>query len=347
MAENNHQKLVVLGTGGTIAGTAASAEDHTGYTAAQIGVEQLVAAIAGLDKLLVQHSLVVEQVAQLDSKDMDFATMARLAQRCMHWITRDDVAAIVITHGTDTLEETAYWLHLLLPKGKPVVLTCAMRPATSSEADGPRNMRDAMTVALDARATGVLCVCAGQVHRGDWVQKVHTHRLDAFSSGDAPALAQLHCLPSGVSLEWNEDQLANYLENMPEAAVDIAKAAIKNIANTTNWPRVEIVLNHTHSSGALVRSLLTEQGAARVQGIVAAGTGNGTLGQDLQTALVQAQAAGIRVWRASRCQGGVKDTAHDVLPSAGDLPYAKARIRMVLDLLAEELNLPVQPTPVP
>jgi L-asparaginase len=181
------EQIVVLGTGGTIAGTAASSSDHTGYTAAQIGIASLLQSVPGLQEALQGRGLVSEQVAQLDSKDMDFATMRLIAQCCVQHLSKPQVKAIVITHGTDTLEETAYFLHRVIPSDlqtKPVVLTCAMRPATSSEADGPRNLRDAVLLAGDAQARGVLTVCAGDVHHAMAVQKIHTYALNAFSSGD-------------------------------------------------------------------------------------------------------------------------------------------------------------------
>ncbi len=136
-------KIVILGTGGTIAGTAASPADAIGYTAAQLGVAQLVAGVPALAGLPLES----EQVAQLDSKDMDFATWQRLAQRVAAHLARDEVQGVVITHGTDTLEETAYFLHRVLAPAKPVVLTAAMRPATSLQADGPQNLLDAVTLA--------------------------------------------------------------------------------------------------------------------------------------------------------------------------------------------------------
>ena len=334
MQQNNLKKIVVLGTGGTIAGTAASSADHTGYIAAQIGVAQLLQAVPGLNQALQGHKLHSEQVAQLDSKDMDFVTLARLAARCLHWMAQADVTGIVITHGTDTLEETAYFLHLLLPANKPVVLTCAMRPATSSQADGPANLWGAVTVALDPQARGVLCVCAGDVHLADLVQKVHSHKLNAFSSGDASPVARLSGDAQGMHVVWNADITHIYEVKQAESAIKRAQAATELIATITQWPRVEIVLNHAGATGAVVRALMKELGDSKVQGIIAAGTGNGTLQQDLQAALLEAQAQGIQVVRSTRCQGGVVDTANDALPSAGVLSYAKARIRMVLELAA-------------
>jgi L-asparaginase len=327
----NVQKIVVLGTGGTIAGTAASASDHTGYTAAQIGVAQLLGGIAGLAEAAQGRELAAEQVAQIDSKDMDFATMARLAQRCTHWLAQPDVAGVVVTHGTDTLEETAWFLHLTLPAellaAKSVVLTCAMRPATSSEADGPRNVCDAVRVALDSQARGVLCVCAGDVHSAEQVQKVHTHALNAFSSGDAGPVARV----SQAQVVWQGSKSAFYKGKVPPAQWNIAQAAINSVVSDMPWPRVEIVQNYAGASGAVVRALLQSAGQP-VRGIVAAGTGNGTLASDLQAALLEAQSQGVQVLRASRCAwGGVSATANDVLPCTA-LSAVKARVSMVLQL---------------
>ena len=141
----------------------------------------MLAAIAALASL----PLVAEQVAQIDSKDMGFDIWRHLALRCAHWLAQADVAGIVITHGTDTLEETAFFLQAVLAPAKPVVLTCAMRPATALAPDGPQNVLDAVAVAAAAGARGVVVVCAGTIHGAADVAKQHTYRLDAFSSGDA------------------------------------------------------------------------------------------------------------------------------------------------------------------
>jgi L-asparaginase len=332
-----NKKIVVLGTGGTIAGTAASSADHTGYTAAQIGVAQLVEGIAGLPEALQGCGLVVEQVAQLDSKDMDFATMARLAQRCSYFLAQAQVSAVLITHGTDTLEETAWFLQCTVPAellaAKPIILTCAMRPATSSQADGPRNVCDAVRVALDSQASGVLCVCAGDVHTALHVQKVHSHALNAFSSGDAGPVAQV----KSVHVHWRLEK-EFLMSNRPLAQWNITGAAINNIVDdlqrVAHWPRVELLHNHAQASGHIVHALLAgiSDPAHPLQGIVVAGTGNGTLSTGLQAALLTAQSQGVRVLRASRCAwGGVSATAQDVLPCT-ELSAVKARVQMVLQL---------------
>jgi L-asparaginase len=338
-----NQKIVVLGTGGTIAGTAGSSADHTGYTAAQIGVSQLVLAIKGLSEALEGCELVTEQIAQLDSKDMDFASMARLSSRCAHWLGQTDVVAVLVTHGTDTLEETAWFLHLTLPAAlqaaKPVVLTCAMRPATSSEADGPRNVLDAVRVAQEPLARGVLVVCAGDVHHAANVQKVHSYALNAFGSGAQALAAQVQ----GGQVHWAS--LENHFgkKNEQFSDVDIGKFAINIIVDDAPWPRVEILLNHTHSNGGLVRALMAQRNEnpaasmPKLQGIVVAATGNGTLAHDLQAALCDAQQQGIVVVRSTRCVwGSVTAVAGDVLSSTPLTPL-KARIALVLQLLQKDM----------
>ncbi len=314
------KKIVILGTGGTIAGTAAQAGDNLGYTAAQVGIAQLVAALPALGGS--SHDLLSEQVAQVDSKDMDFAIWRALAQRAAYWLAQDEVQGIVITHGTDTLEETAFFLQAVLDPAKPVVLTCAMRPATALAPDGPQNMLDAVAVASAAGARGVVAVCAGVIHSAVDVQKVHTYRLDAFSSGDAGPLGYV------------EDGRLRLLRNWPSAPGGREEAAIQTMTSGDMdpvWPRVDIVLNHAGADGRAVRALVADG----VQGLVVAGTGNGTLHHALEAALLEAQAQGVRVVRATRClEGRVLPKAGDLLADSQGLSPVKARVALLLALLA-------------
>jgi L-asparaginase len=312
------QNIVILGTGGTIAGRAASASDNIGYTAAQVGVEELLAAIPALAQA---GTVLTEQVAQVDSKDMSFAVLAKLAARVSHFLAQPDVQGIVITHGTDTLEETAFFLQALLAPAKPVVLTCAMRPATALVPDGPQNLLDAVAVARHAGAQGVVAVCAGVIHSAADVQKVHTYRLDPFSSGDAGAVGYV------------EEGKLRLVRNWPQAQTGHAQAAkgIASLAGPGAVPRVEIIMNHAGASGAIVQALQ----AQGVQGLVVAGTGNGSLHHELEAALLQAQAAGVKVIRASRCAGGrVLPTPADQIPDSEGLSPVKARVKLILQLLA-------------
>lgn len=317
-----HRRVVVLGTGGTIAGRAAQPGDNVGYTAAEVGVGDLLAVVdapAGI-------TLAAEQVAQVDSKDMAFAIWQQLARRCMHWLAQPDVAGVVITHGTDTLEETAFFLHsVLAPLAKPVVLACAMRPATALTPDGPQNLRDAIGVAATSGAQGVVAVCAGVVHSAIDVQKVHTYRLDAFASGDAGPLGYV------------EEGAVRSVRNWPASRAGQAEAVMYLMANDVVPPRVEIVMSHAGARGATVDAMVRERQAGladAVQGLVLAATGNGTLHHELESAALRAQAAGIVVLRATRCAGGrILPKPGDALRDAGALSPVKARIALMLELL--------------
>lgn len=304
--------IVILGTGGTIAGTARNASDGVGYTAAQLRVEDLLAAVPAL----ARQPLEAHQVAQLDSKDMDFATWQRLAQAVQTQLARPEVAGVVITHGTDTLEETAYFLHRVLAPTKPVVLTAAMRPATALAPDGPQNLFDAVRVASAPGAAGVVFSFAGRVHDATQVRKTHSYRVDAFESADGALVARV------------EEGAVRLVGRWPVGeALGLARVA----KPVQSWPRVDIVLNHAGADGRIVLALLT----AGVDGIVAAGTGNGTLAIALEAALRDVEARGVRVLRSTRCDAGPVMDLPGLMPSAGALSPVKARIELILALLAD------------
>ncbi|HEX7889978.1 MAG TPA: asparaginase [Ramlibacter sp.] len=308
----SERTIVVLGTGGTIAGRAASAQDNVGYRAAEVGVADL---LQGLP-VLQGFGLHAEQVAQIDSKDMDFGVWCALAARCAHWLAQGDVAGVVVTHGTDTMEETAFFLQSVLAPVKPVVLTGAMRPATSAGADGPQNLADALAVAASPLAQGVCVAFAGAVHGAREVQKVHTYRAAAFSSGDAGPVAYV------------EEGRLRLLRAWPQGG---ALRDLQTLRAPADWPRVEIVMNHAGAGGAIVQALVRDG----VAGLVVAGTGNGTLHQALEAALVDAQGQGVAVRRSSRCpQGRVIAQEGAALPVADGLSPVKARIALMLELMA-------------
>ena len=255
--------ILLLGTGGTIAGLLENGPQATsskGYKAAQLPVEALVPAS--------KHRIVSEQIAQIDSKDMSFAIWEKLYARISAAQNDPAIHAIVITHGTDTMEETAYFLHRTLACTKPVILTGAMRPADAADSDGPQNMAFAIQQAVLLSA-GVWLTFAGKVYSGGQVQKVHPTRLDAFD-----------VIESG---EATHAPLA--LFNPP----------------IQRWPRVEIVLSYAGVSGELVEVLI----AQKVDGIVVAGTGNFTVHDALQAKLDKARAAGIAVSLGTRCLAGM------------------------------------------
>ena len=307
--------VVVLGTGGTIAGVAARADDHVGYKAGQLGAQALVAAVPALaarDDLVVE----AETLAQLDSCDMDHGTWLALRERARALLARPEVAGLVVTHGTDTLEETAYFLHRTLALNKPVVFTAAMRPATALSADGPQNLLDAVTLACTAGARGVLVAFGGKVYAGADLRKVHGYRVEAFDAGDA-----------GVVGVMADGRLLRY-RPWPDEPLHVAAAMLPAAAA---WPVVDIVMSHAGARGEVIDALV----AAGARGLVIAGTGNGSVHRALVEAARRAEAAGVVVRRASRCQlGGVVGSRADSLPSAGARTAPQARIELMLDLIA-------------
>lgn len=371
--QSNQKRVVVLGTGGTIAGTSngpssgasagiaagtaagsaadtASTEtevestDDLGYTAAQIGVARLVAELPAAGDAVVE----TEQVAQIDSKDMSWGLWRSLAVAVARHLQRPEVAGVVITHGTDTLEETAWFLQRVLAPERPVVMTAAMRPATSVRADGPQNLADALQLARHPGARGVVVTMAGVVHGALDVRKVHTQRPDAFSSGDAGPIASFSERVDGAVLNPSESATSNggsiahgapltprsLQQHRPWTSGEALGLACLP-ADPSTWPWVEIVHSHAGATGATVRALC----AAGVQGIVVSATGNGTVHQVLAKALQEAVRAGLPVWRSTRClNGGVVDAEPmsdmaRVMPSAGALTPSQARVEMILRLL--------------
>jgi L-asparaginase len=318
---NNSKKVVILGTGGTIAGHSGSSGDNVGYKAGQVSVQSLASHLsAGL-----AEDVITEQVAQLDSKDMVFPVWASLAERVDYWASQSDVLGILITHGTDTVEETAYFLHATINTIKPVVIVCAMRPASSLNADGPQNLRDGLAVVRQSGATGVTVVCAGKVHDALAVRKVYPYQLDAFSSGEAGPLAFVEEGRVRLQRAWlAPQQLRPTPRRFPAA-----------------WPWVEVVWNMAGADGRLLKALLAassdlhQQGQPGLQGIVVAATGNGSIHEALEQVLVEAQQQGVRVVVTSRCPLG------QLVPGQGAptfdwrpglSPY-QARIDLMLDLI--------------
>ena len=318
MTSKKAKKIVVLATGGTIAGTLNPPGSPTSYTAAQLGVQDLVAVIPNLSEALQGDELVSEQVAQLDSRNMNHAVWQNLARRCVHWLNQEDVRGLVITHGTDTLEETAWFLQQVLDTSKPVVMTCAMRPANAPDPDGPANLRDALTLVREPDARGVLVVCAGAVHQAHEVQKVHPTRLTAFASPQNGPCA---------TVRWPEVRWAH----KPTGAQPHAHASLALNTPTEHWPWVAVLHNHANVDPRQVQALVD----AGVKGIALAGTGNGSASDGLIQALLKAQSQGIGVRSCTRCAEGPIVGQPNPLPLAPlGLNVYKARISLMLDQLA-------------
>lgn len=311
------RRVVILGTGGTIAGRATRAGDNVGYKAGQVPVQDLVAGLPAWAGQAVD----VEQVAQINSKDMTLPVWQALMARVAAHLERPEVEGVVITHGTDTIEESAWLLQSVLQPAKPVVLTCAMRPATAVSPDGPQNLSDALAVVRAPGACGVSVVCGGQAHLARDVAKVHPYRVQPFSSGEAGPLGVIE-----------EGRLRRFRDWPTPSDAPFDRAAVARFAALTSLARVVWVTSHADADSLLVDALLLQSRqapAAAVKGIVVAGTGNGSLHEQLQTALQQAVDAGIRVVLATRCtEGSVVSWPAQPFPDLDGLSPAKARLEL-------------------
>ena len=324
-------KLVVLGTGGTIAGTGHDASRPWAYQAGQLGVQQLVQAVPGLQAW--GDSLVCEQVAQRDSKDMGWGVWRALALALQRHLADPDVIGVVVTHGTDTLEETAALLYWLVPTRRPIVLTAAMRPATAPDADGPDNLMDALHLVVQAHfdgQAGVTAVMHGRVWSARDVRKAHSHAIDAFDGGDEGPLAALR--PTGPVAARCDMAMPPW----PQGPA-LGWAALVE-SNSASLPLVLLVTSHAAMDAAWLR-VLCDQPATRPAGIVVACTGHGTVHESLETVLHHAQAQGVVVWRSSRvARGGVCPRTDDTWPATGHWTAAQARLALQLHLMGVPLS---------
>ncbi|TCK43361.1 L-asparaginase [Paraburkholderia sp. BL8N3] len=311
-------RIALLATGGTIAGQAGDASKTAGYKAGVVGVDKLLDAVPALTQVAQIHA---EQVASIDSKDMSTALWLTLAARVNALLEEDDIDGVVITHGTDTLEETAYLLHLTVKSEKPVVLTAAMRPSTALSADGPLNLLNAVTVAAHdgAAGQGVLVAFNNQIHSARDVTKTSTYAVDAFRT------------PEFGALGWVQD-----------GRVDFQRGVVRRHTVGSQFdlpaalPAVEIVTSYAGASRTAIDAFV----AAGVKGLVVAGTGNGSIHAALQQALADAVKQGVAVVRSSRVgsghvmrNGAAPDDALGSV-SAGTLNAYKARVLLMLSIAA-------------
>ena len=275
--------IVVLATGGTIAGAAAT-DVQAGYTSGQVGVEQLIAAVPQAKKIAKLRG---EQISNIGSQDMNDEVWFKLANRIDALAAMPDVAGIVITHGTDTIEETAYFLNLVVKSKKPVVLTAAMRPATALSADGPLNFFNAVAVAAskDAAGRGVLVVINDWVHGASSLTKTSTTAVQTFMS---PLSGLIGTVAYG-NAEFNRGPVGRHTADSEFS-----------VQGVTALPRVDIIMAYENMDGALIEAAV----AAGAKGIVIAGVGNGNLTQAAVSALAVQAKKGVICVRASRVAVG-------------------------------------------
>src|SRR5690242_3871231 len=311
-------KVIILATGGTIAGAGASAE-RAGYTAGKIPIDNLIGGIPAVKKIA---DITGEQVASVGSQDMTIDIWKKLAIRINEIYRNHEADAVVITHGTDTQEETAYFLDLVIPSDMPVVLTGSMRPATAISADGPKNLYDAITVAIDpkTKGRGVLVSFNEGIFDAREVMKLSTTKTNAFGSPNTGAIGQAY--DGRVEYYSTSDR-----ERNPKKPIEL-KA-------DTKLPRVDIVYMYADAPADQIDFLISK----KVDGLVIAGVGNGNFNKAYTEAVKRAVAAGIIVCRASRTPSG-RVVLHDEINDdelgtivSDDLTAQKARILLMLGLM--------------
>jgi L-asparaginase len=331
---------VLITTGGTIAGWAAQADAPLHYQAGALSGQ---AVLAQLPPALASLPVVVDELARINSKDADSRLWWQLYQRLQVHLADAGVAGIVVTHGTDTLEETAFFLSevLPLPLAKPVVMVAAMLPANHPQADGPQNLADALHLAQNAGSAqrGVLVVCGSLVYAAGQLQKWHGSCVqpfvqrqavqDALAAGASAAWGQI----TAGQVQWHGDAL-HFSDGFWQKSPQNLPEQLLKLNDATSCPRVEIVTSHAGSSGLLVQALLAQRRQHPLYGLVVAGTGCGTVHQDLKLALQQAQQQGVQVVRASQCLGQVIAPPDDAFICWPALSPRQARLRLILQGLA-------------
>lgn len=310
-------RVQILATGGTIAGAQTQSRSR-GYKSAAFSVEALLAAVPQVSDLA---QLEVEQVAAIGSQDMDDATWLKLATRTQAAVDRAELAGTVITHGTDTMEETAFFLNLVVHTEKPIVLVGAMRPATAISADGPMNLYNAVAVAAHgaARGRGVLVVANDEIHFAREVAKTNTTQVGTFHSTHRG----LAGLVNAGRLHWYAPPVRRHT-HVSEFSLERA----------TVLPRVDIVYAHA----GMNREPIDAAVRAGANGIVIAGVGDGNFAAAAVAAAADAVRAGVVVVRSSRTGGGVVERNIEIdddrlgFVAADELNPPKARVLLMLGL---------------
>ncbi|KJF80834.1 L-asparaginase 2 [Photobacterium angustum] len=309
--------IKILATGGTIAGAGQSATGSA-YTSGQVGIDALINAVPEMAKIA---DISGEQVANIGSQDMNDQVWLTLAKRVNELLAKDDVDGIVITHGTDTMEETAYFLNLTVKSDKPVVLVGAMRPSTAMSADGPVNLYNAVITAADtdSKGRGVLMAMNDVILDARDVTKTSTTAVDTFKSPNFGELGYIH---NGDAVYQRSPER----HNTKDSKFDISK--VKAL------PKVGIVYNYSNASDLPVKALID----AKFDGIVSAGVGNGNIYKGIFEQLAKASKDGIMVVRSSRVPTGATTLAAEIDDSkygfvaSGTLNPQKARILLMLSL---------------
>ena len=309
--------IYILATGGTIAGSGSGALD-TSYTSGTVTVDKLIAAVPEINKIATIKG---EQISNIGSQEMNNEVWFKLANRVNELLTSGKADGVVITHGTDTMEETAYFLNLVVKSDKPIVMVGAMRNSGSLSADGPLNIFNAVNVAMskEAAGKGVVVVMNDEIHAAREVTKTNTTAVDTFKSPNSGKIGTVFY--GNVKFYMNPVR-----KHTVNSAFDITK--IKEL------PRVDIIYSHSNDNPDFV-NLAVKNGA---KGIINAGMGNGNPFPSALEALGEAVKGGVVVVRDSRVGSGettlngeVDDGKYGFLAS-DNLNAQKARVLLMLAL---------------
>lgn len=316
--ERKLPNIVILATGGTIAGAAATGT-QAAYTSGAVTIDTMLAAVPGIRDLA---NIKGEQISNVGSQDMTIDIMLAVAKRCNQLLSTDSVDGIVITHGTDTMEETAFFLNLVIKSDKPVVLVGSMRPSTAVSADGPLNLYDAVAVAADpnARGLGVLVVMNDWIHGAHSLTKTSTTAIQTFMS---PVRGIVGISSYGKNDFYNSPRWKH------------TSGSEFDITNVTKLPRVDILYAYADMASDLVDCSV----ANGAKGIVIAGVGNGNMNKASLEEAARAVKKGIVVVRSSRVVTGTVGRNVEVnddemgFVASDELNPQKSRILLMLALL--------------
>ncbi len=309
--------IMILATGGTVASlTSACGSAH--YSSAETSIETMVSKIPELNHIA---TIKTEQVAQINSENMTEEIWFTLARRIQHFLDSDDIDGIVVTHGTDTMEETAYFLNLVINTKKPLVLTGAMRPFNALSADGFRNLYQSVLLAASAEAhkKGVLVLLNDMIHSARDITKINSTFVNSFQSPNSGRIGHIH--DAAVYFYRQPDEIHTWQSQF-------------HIDQLTKLAKVAIIYGHV----GIQRTLVDACVAQSFQGIVSAGLGMGYQPEEVHQALIEASQAGLIVVRCSRVQSGFVsaeekiDQPHGFITS-GSLNPQKSRILLALSLM--------------
>ncbi|QKF68350.1 asparaginase II [Arcobacter venerupis] len=309
--------IIILATGGTIAGSGTSST-KSAYSAGAVTVDKLLAAVPSINDMA---NIKGEQISNIGSQEMNNEVWLKLAKRANELLKRDDVDGVVITHGTDTMESTAYFLDLTVKSKKPIVFVGAMRSGSSMSADGPMNIYNAVSVAINKESyeKGVVVVMNDEIHSAREVTKVNTSSVNAFASPNTGKIGTVYY--GDVHYYMSSVKKHTY-----QSEFDIEKINF--------LPRVEIIYGHANGNDIFVKAAV----AADAKGIIYAGMGNGNPYPTTQDALAQAVREGVVVARTSRVGSGRTNLHGEVDDEklgfivTDDLNAQKARILLMLGL---------------